>query len=1140
MKRNSKALCLLLAGTMVAGNCPVPTVAAEPENGAEQLLSGETLENKTTEAKAAEEVAETVDAAETTVEETEIINEGDTTGEMEAVTDVQEEAVNADTLTKGDFNYTQAEDGSITITSYAGAGGTADIAGTFAGENVVAIGNSAFQAWYSNDYNVSGKDAVSKVILPTTVKTIGENAFRGCEGLSTVTFAEGTPQLETIGKIAFYNCTALSSITMPETLKSIGTEAFFQCTTLGSIIIPSQVAGIPSCTFARCTSLRVIEMKSTETVINTDAFGEGYYDYNTMKKILTIYGEAGSTAEVFAEEKGLRFQRYSDSISVKTLPTKTSYYYGESLNTTGLTIEVDFTSDTEPATAEIADSECNFSGYNKNKVGAQTITVSYADKTATFPVTVYYNLANATVATIKNQTYTGSAVTPEVTVIGKETGVALEKDKDYTLEYEDNTEVGTATVKIIGKGDYMGTLEKNFTITQRSLKTAEISASVPTVTYDGTAQKPVPVIQDGEKLLTAEDYEIDSYSSNTNAGTGQVCIVGKGNYSGTIYVPFTIEPKDISVYKVKDIPDQLYSQYPLKPQVVVQVDEYTNLQEGTDYTVRFKDNTEIGTATVSVEGKGNYKGTIEKTFTIKAKSLENVTVGSVDDYTFTGKSIEPEVSVYDESYDATLVKGKDYTVSYKNNVNAGTATIVIQGMGSYEGTIEKTFDIKPRKLYRGNITVSNVDTCTYTGEACTPSFKLSYDDGDVVLTEGVDYTVSYKDNVNAGNGTIVIEGKGNYSGGSEEGFTILPKSLVGITVNDLPGYTYTGEAIKPAIAVKLDGITLKEDVDYKVSYSDNVNVGEATVWITGMGNYQGMVDKSFDIKKKSIADIGIRNIANHIYTGAAIEPVVSLELDVNTTLTKGVDYQIQYVNNVNVGTATVQVQGTGNYTGVIEKTFKITPKSLNGSSIVVAEPVSAYTGSAKTPGVSVVSGSKTLSLGREYTVSYRNNKNIGTATVVVTGIGNYTGSISKNFTIQAKKGSTITVGAYKYKVSSSTEVSFAGLKSSKTTKVSIPSTVKIGGKSFKVTSVANKALKGKTVTSVTIGKNVKTIGTSAFEKCSKLKTVTVKSTVLKKVGKSAFKGINAKAKIKVPKKNLTSYKKLMKGKGQSSTVKITK
>lgn len=177
MKRNSKALCLLLAGTMVAGNCPMPTVAAEAENGAEQLLSGETFDAKTTETQAAEEVAEAVEAAETTVEETEISNEGDTTEVMEAETDVQEEAVNADTLTKGDFTYTQAEDGSITITSYTGAGGTVDIAGTFAGEKVVAIGNKAFQAWYSNDSNRQGKDAVSKVVLPNTLKTIGENAF---------------------------------------------------------------------------------------------------------------------------------------------------------------------------------------------------------------------------------------------------------------------------------------------------------------------------------------------------------------------------------------------------------------------------------------------------------------------------------------------------------------------------------------------------------------------------------------------------------------------------------------------------------------------------------------------------------------------------------------------------------------------------------------------------------------------------------------------------------------------------------------------------------------------------------------------------------------------------------------------------
>ena len=220
--------------------------------------------------------------------------------------------------------------------------------------------------------------------------------------------------------------------------------------------------------------------------------------------------------------------------------------------------------------------------------------------------------------------------------------------------------------------------------------------------------------------------------------------------------------------------------------------------------------------------------------------------------------------------------------------------------------------------------------------------------------------------------------------------------------------------------------------------------------------------------------------------------------------------------------------------------YLITPKSIANASVVLSETVSNFDGTEKAPTVTVVSGNKTLSPNTEYTVTYRNNKNIGTATVTVNGIGNYTGTISKNFTIQAKKGSTFTVGAYQYKITSSTEVAFSGLKKSTTKKVTIPAEVKIGGKKFKVTSIANKALKGKNVTSVTIGKNVKTIGTSAFEKCSKLTKITVKGTALTKVGKKAFKGINAKAKIKVPKKKLSAYQKLMKNKGQSATVKITK
>lgn len=138
-------------------------------------------------------------------------------------------------------------------------------------------------------------------------------------------------------------------------------------------------------------------------------------------------------------------------------------------------------------------------------------------------------------------------------------------------------------------------------------------------------------------------------------------------------------------------------------------------------------------------------------------------------------------------------------------------------------------------------------------------------------------------------------------------------------------------------------------------------------------------------------------------------------------------------------------------------------------------------------------------------------------------------------------GTVYTVGAYRYKITGADEVEFAGLKSSKTKKVKIEGTVKIGGRAFRVTAVANKALRNKkNVTSITLGANVKKIGTSAFEGCKKLKTITVKSSKLKSIGKKAFQGIKSTAKIKVPKKKLSSYKKLLKKAGIGKGVTITK
>ncbi|MBQ6844829.1 MAG: leucine-rich repeat protein [Agathobacter sp.] len=143
--------------------------------------------------------------------------------------------------------------------------------------------------------------------------------------------------------------------------------------------------------------------------------------------------------------------------------------------------------------------------------------------------------------------------------------------------------------------------------------------------------------------------------------------------------------------------------------------------------------------------------------------------------------------------------------------------------------------------------------------------------------------------------------------------------------------------------------------------------------------------------------------------------------------------------------------------------------------------------------------------------------------------------------INPVKGDTFTSGNNKYKVTSSSAVTFTGLKNTKKTEMSIPKTVTFGGKTFKVTAITEKALKGNTkLKKATIGENVKVIGASAFYGCKNLKTITIKSTKLTSVAKNALKGINAKATIKVPAKKLSAYKKLLKNKGQGKKVTIEK
>ena len=194
-----------------------------------------------------------------------------------------------------------------------------------------------------------------------------------------------------------------------------------------------------------------------------------------------------------------------------------------------------------------------------------------------------------------------------------------------------------------------------------------------------------------------------------------------------------------------------------------------------------------------------------------------------------------------------------------------------------------------------------------------------------------------------------------------------------------------------------------------------------------------------------------------------------------------------------------------------------------------------YTGKAHTQDIAVRINEKTLEKDKDYTVKYSNNKDVGTATVTITGKGNYTGTIKKQFKISIAKSSSYTINGMKYKVTNAkidgtgtVELVSIGSNSKKSTIV-VPNTIKISNKTFRVSSIGSKVFRKNTyVKKVVLGKYITNIGQESFYGCNQLKTIEIKSTNLKSVGKNAIAKMYKKAYIKVPSSKLKTYKNLFK------------
>ncbi len=409
-----------------------------------------------------------------------------------------------------------------------------------------------------------------------------------------------------------------------------------------------------------------------------------------------------------------------------------------------------------------------------------------------------------TIDAIGDQEYTGSPITLDgeklvvKAVSGTESKV-LTAGTDYDAAYEKNTDVGTATVTVTGKGSYTGTQTATFRIVKTFTDSDKPSITIPTQNKAQTGDDPakmenVEVIWNGKTLAENTDYTVTG--DNSKAGTSVAVIKFTGNYIGEFSMQYNVVSNNIETaafYFTNLNAKYTYNGAAQEPGIKLVMDGVT-LTADKDYTLKYENNINAGTAKIVVNGINDYAGEIVKEFVIEKANLSDAeVVFTKDSYTATGSEIKPQAGTdFDVYFGGVKLDPKAYTAGeYKNNVAIGTASFTLSIPATapqpqnFTGTKTVNFQIVEKAVSDLKIVLEK-DSYEYTGSQIKPGVKVM--DGDKELTIDKDYTIVYGDNIAAGSGVVTITGKGAaYVGSKTVAFKINGKKAGIVT-----GYnTYT-------------------------------------------------------------------------------------------------------------------------------------------------------------------------------------------------------------------------------------------------------------------------------------------------------------------------------------------------------------
>lgn len=651
--------------------------------------------------------------------------------------------------------------------------------------------------------------------------------------------------------------------------------------------------------------------------------------------------------------------------------------------------------------------------------------------------------SGAQIESIANQVYNGSAKTPAVTVKDFNKTYTISAN-DYTITYSNNVNVGEAIVTINGRNNYKGSISTSFAIVS-AVNTVAVSAKTGLV-YNNTNQALVTVANAKGTVY----YSLSTVLNDKNYSTGQTTIpTGKNAGVYTVYwycmpssgyqnavgsVSVTVDKRALSNVTISGVVNKIYTGAPQTQVYTVTDTALTGsptLTLGTDFAQVYTNNTNAGTATLTLTGVGNYSGTKSATFTITQTADTIIVVGLTLTYTGSAQnmaSVSQSGSNYTVYFGTVVLNSSNYSTSGSATIpkqtNAGTYTYyyyAVSNSGNYapiSGSIKTVIN----RADIAGVEITGIVNKNYTGIAQTQTPTVKYNG--TTLTKDTHYILNYSNNVNASSNAIVtINGIGNFGGSKSITFTINKiANTCQVTAKTL---SYTGEAQELlTYANNFGAVHFNFNASASTKSSTDIPTGVNALnylvyWFCeGDDNHlssSGNLTITISAKTDSVVITGAKglvfnNTAQELVLGVTYGGSGTVHYNLNATATASSGTTIPTATNVGNYTVYVFIEASANYTSC-SGSIVVNIASRDISNVVISDIADiVYTGSALKPALTVKDFNNTLTLttASHYSVTYENNTNVGQATVTITGKGNYSGTKTANFNIVVQ-GNTVSI-----------------------------------------------------------------------------------------------------------------------------------